>query len=45
MNLNLTQKVDVISDWLPENSKLIDWLKKKAQVEKLTAGKFKVKRV
>lgn len=42
MNLNLTQKVNVITDKIPTDTKLVQWMMKKAQIEKLTKGKFKV---
>ncbi len=42
MNLNLTQKVNVVSEWLPSDKKLVQWLLMKAQVKELKEGKFKV---
>jgi isoleucyl-tRNA synthetase len=43
MKLNLTQKVDVTSDWVPMDKKLVQWLMLKAQIGKITKGKFHVK--
>ncbi|MEK7550919.1 MAG: isoleucine--tRNA ligase [Patescibacteria group bacterium] len=45
MGLNLTQRVNVESDWLPVNTKLIQWITKKAQINKLIQGKFNVRKV
>ena len=43
MKLNLTQKVSVSNDWLPQSKKLLEWLMVKAQIKNLTKGKFRVK--
>lgn len=40
--LNLTQKVNVCLDKLPTNTKLVQWMKKKAQIDKLEEGSFRV---
>ena len=42
LGLNLTQKVNVKLEKIPTDTKLVQWMKKKAQVEKLEEGKFKV---
>lgn len=42
MGLNLNQKVDVKLDEIPENKKLVNWMIKKAQISKLSVGKFSV---
>ncbi len=42
MGLNLTQKVNVRLPSLPENTKLTQWIKAKAQINSLTKGAFKV---
>jgi len=42
LNLNLTQKVNVQLDKLPTNTKLVQWMKKKAQVNNLDKGNFQV---
>jgi isoleucyl-tRNA synthetase len=45
LGLNLTQKVNVTLDVLPTNTKLVQWMKKKAQIENLKQGNFKVIKV
>ena len=45
MGINLAQKINVANPWLPADKNLTDWLKKKAQIEKLTVGEFKVQNV
>lgn len=42
LNLNLTQKVDVSVEKLPVDTKLVDWITKKAQIASLKKGKFRV---
>jgi len=42
LGLNLTQKVNVVVEEIPMNTKLIQWMTKKAQINKLEKGKFKV---
>jgi len=42
MGLTLTQKVKVFATDIPEDKKLIEWIKKKAQVVSFEVGKFKV---
>ncbi|MFI5241098.1 MAG: class I tRNA ligase family protein, partial [Microgenomates group bacterium] len=42
MSLNLTQKVNVFSDWIPSDKKVVQWLSRKAQIKVLKLGKFKV---
>lgn len=42
LGLNLTQKVRVSMDKVPSNKKLVQWMQKKAQIEKIEEGKFKV---
>jgi len=44
MNVELTEKVEVVSSWLPADPKLVDWLKQKSGITKLTKGKFAVKK-
>ena len=45
MGLNLTQKVNVYLDELPTDTKLVHWMMKKAQINKLEKGKFKMTKV
>jgi isoleucyl-tRNA synthetase len=45
MGLNLTQKVTVQNEWLPQNNFLTQWIIKKAQVSAISAGVFKVNKV
>jgi isoleucyl-tRNA synthetase len=45
MGINLAQKINVANPWLPADKNLTDWLKKKAQIEKLAVGEFKVQNV
>lgn len=42
MGLGLSQKVRVQSEFLPQNTKLLSWIQKKAQVTSFKTGKFKV---
>ena len=42
MRLDLSEKVDVKSEWIPDNSEMVGWVLKKAQVSDLSQGKFKV---
>lgn len=42
LGLNLTQKVDVKIPKIPPSNELVQWMQKKAQINKLTVGKFKV---
>lgn len=42
LGLTLTQKVNASVEKLPNDKKLLDWMLKKAQIKKLTVGKFKV---
>lgn len=42
LGLNLTQKADVSIEHVPTNKKLVQWMTNKAQISKLTQGKFKV---
>lgn len=42
MGMNLTQKINFRNEWLPSNRKLVQWLKKKAQIRKMTRGTFKI---
>lgn len=42
-NVELTDKVEVSSPWLPEDPQLIDWLKEKTGAVKLSKSKFSVK--
>ena len=44
LGLNLTQKVDVSIEKLPSDKKIIQWMIRKAQIDKLTEGRFKVVR-
>lgn len=44
IGLNLTQKVDVTLEKIPERKNLYQWMIKKAQISKLEKGVFKVKR-
>lgn len=44
MGLNLTQSVNVQIEKLPMNTKLVQWMTKKAQIASLKEGKFNVKR-
>lgn len=45
LGLNLTQRVNVVLDILPTNTKLVQWMKKKTQIENLKQGAFKVSKV
>ncbi len=45
MGLNLTQMVDVVNNWIPEDKKLKDWIMRKAQVENFSQGEFNVKKI
>ena len=45
MGLNLTQRVNVYLDELPTDKKLVEWMMKKAQINKLEKGKFKMTKV
>jgi isoleucyl-tRNA synthetase len=42
LGLNLTQKADVTIEKMPKDTKLIQWMLKKAQIADLKVGKFKV---
>ena len=44
LGLDLTQKVDVKIDKIPTNTKVVQWMIKKAQISKLEKGKFNVQR-
>jgi isoleucyl-tRNA synthetase len=44
LGLNLTQKVNVEIEKIPENIKIVQWMMKKAQINLLTKGKFNVQR-
>lgn len=44
MGMDLTQKVDVTTDWLPEDIKLLQRILQKALVNKLTVGEFSVRK-
>lgn len=44
MGLNLTQKVNVKIEKIPVSNKLVQWMRSKAQINKLEEGKFEVKR-
>jgi isoleucyl-tRNA synthetase len=45
LGLNLTQKVNVWLEKLPEDKKMISWMMKKAQIANIEVGKFRVKKV
>jgi isoleucyl-tRNA synthetase len=45
MGLNLTQKVDVENEWIPENKDFVQLIIKKAQVRELIEGKFNIAKV
>ncbi|MFH1864108.1 MAG: class I tRNA ligase family protein, partial [bacterium] len=40
--LDLTQKIDLWNEWLPEDDKDAQWLIKKAQIRNISKGNFKV---
>ncbi|KKQ91731.1 MAG: Isoleucyl-tRNA synthetase [Microgenomates group bacterium GW2011_GWC1_39_7b] len=42
LGLNLTQQVDVKLERIPLDKKLVQWMTNKAQIKRLTVGKFKV---
>ena len=42
LGLNLTQKVNVTVEKMPQNTKVVQWMIKKAQIAKLSEGHFKV---
>lgn len=44
LGLNLTQKIDVKIDKIPESKKLVQWMVKKAQISSLEEGTFEVKK-
>jgi hypothetical protein len=44
MGMDLTKKVDVTTDWLPEDIKLLQRILQKALVNKLTVGEFSVRK-
>ncbi|KKS16719.1 MAG: Isoleucyl-tRNA synthetase [Candidatus Woesebacteria bacterium GW2011_GWA1_41_7] len=44
LNLNLTQKVDVVIEKIPASNKLVQWMLKKAQISHLKEGVFMVKK-
>jgi isoleucyl-tRNA synthetase len=44
LGLNLTQKVNVSIEKLPKDTKLVQWMIRKAQIVSLKEGKFKVSR-
>lgn len=44
LGLNLTQKVDVKLEKIPQNKDLSQWMVKKAQISKLEKGSFSVKK-
>lgn len=45
LGLNLTQKVEVVVDAVPQNKNLLEWMCKKAQISNIKQGKFKVTKV
>ncbi len=45
LGLNLTQKVDVLNNWIPKDAKLKDRIMRKAQVGNITLGEFNVKKI
>jgi isoleucyl-tRNA synthetase len=45
MGMDLTQKADVVSDWLPEDKRLRQRIILKALINKLTLGEFTVKKI
>ncbi len=45
MGLNLTQKVKVENEWLPESENFKKWIMQKAQVESISKGKFNVQKI
>ncbi len=44
MGMNLTQKVDVMAEWLPKDKKLLNYVVSKTLINNLTTGGFKVVR-
>jgi isoleucyl-tRNA synthetase len=44
LKLNLTQKVDVRVEKIPQSKKLVQWMVKRAQISSLDVGKFEVKK-
>ena len=44
LGLNLTQKIDATIEKMPTSTKVVQWMIKKAQINKLEEGKFNVKR-
>ncbi|OGM78961.1 isoleucine--tRNA ligase [Candidatus Woesebacteria bacterium RIFOXYB1_FULL_38_16] len=45
MNVLVSDKVDVVSEWLPKTKGLIEWMKKRLGIRNLTKGEFKVQQV
>ena len=45
MGLDLTQKVDVLNNWIPKDAKLKDRIMRKAQVGRFAIGEFNVKKI
>jgi valyl-tRNA synthetase len=45
MGMDLTQKVNVTSDWLPNDIKLLQRIMQKALVNKLSEGEFAVRKI
>ncbi len=44
MGMNLTQKINVYTPWLPKNKDLVEKIKKKTLTEDLREGEFKVEK-
>jgi len=44
LGMDLTQEVNVWSEWQPKDKKLVQWLSRKAQIRKLEKGAFKVEK-
>ncbi len=44
LGLNLTQKVNVSIEKIPQNTKIVQWMTKKAQISNIKEGKFNVQR-
>ncbi len=42
LGMNLTQKIEVTSDWLPSDKKLVQWLERKTLAVTIKKGEFKI---
>jgi len=45
MGVDLDDKIEVVSDWLPEDESLLNWILKKTLSSELSKGEFSVKKI